>query len=395
MALSSISFEDISERDLIEQIQAGVPEGVLIDYKRDMYGRSDAEIKEFLKDVSSFANTAGGHLIVGIDETAGVPTGISALTSDRDQELQRLENLARDGIEPRLMGLRMKAVPISTGGFVLVFRIPRSWNPPHRVSARNTNRIYGRNSAGAYEFSVEELRVVFTAAANALDRVRAFRAERLAKIDSGEAIVPLATYPNRLVVHIVPTSSFGLSTQIDLRSAYAVQDLLRPLDSVGGWTPRINFDGFSNLNIGVDRQYRSYTQLFRNGAIEAVKVGVASPLHNGQLVIPTQAFGRGIFECLPGYLSASQRLEVPSPVILMITLQGVRGAHLGIYPQPLDDVPPIDRAVLELPEIVIERYGTEVEYQQAARPAFDALWNTGGFFHSRYFDDAGRWTPTG
>jgi hypothetical protein len=55
MALSNIAFEDIAERNLLDQIQAGVPEGVLVDYKRDMYGRSDADVREFLKDVSSFA----------------------------------------------------------------------------------------------------------------------------------------------------------------------------------------------------------------------------------------------------------------------------------------------------------------------------------------------------
>jgi hypothetical protein len=36
-------------------IDAGVPEGALIDYKRALYGRSDAEVKEYLKDISSFA----------------------------------------------------------------------------------------------------------------------------------------------------------------------------------------------------------------------------------------------------------------------------------------------------------------------------------------------------
>jgi Putative DNA-binding domain len=192
MALSNKSFEEISESDLNDQVSARVPEGVLLDYKRDLYGRSDADVREFLKDVSSFANMSGGHLIIGIDENAGVPTRVCPLAGDPDQELQRLENLARDGIEPRIARLRMRAVPINAGGFLLVLRIPKSWNPPHRVGAKNTNRIYGRNSAGAYEFNVEELRVVFTSAATSLDRVRAFRAERLAKIDSGEAIVPLA-----------------------------------------------------------------------------------------------------------------------------------------------------------------------------------------------------------
>jgi predicted HTH transcriptional regulator len=45
-----------------------VPEGVLVDYKRSTYGRSDNDIMESLKDVSSFANTSGGHLIIGVDE---------------------------------------------------------------------------------------------------------------------------------------------------------------------------------------------------------------------------------------------------------------------------------------------------------------------------------------
>src|SRR5216683_5953598 len=213
MALSNINFDSITEAELVEQISTGVPEGVLVDYKRDMYERGDADIKEFLKDVSSFANTAGGHLIIGVDETGGIPTEIRPLNGDPDQDLQRLENLARDGLEPRISGLRIRSLPINNGGYVLILRIPKSWNQPHRVSARNTNRIYGRNSAGAYEFSVEELRVVFTSAASALDRVRAFRAERLAKIDSGDAIAPLTKNCGRLVVHLISTSAFGLSSQ--------------------------------------------------------------------------------------------------------------------------------------------------------------------------------------
>jgi Schlafen, AlbA_2 len=302
MSLSNISFDDISERDLLDQIQAGVPEGLLVDYKRNAYGRADADVREFLKDLSSFANSAGGHLIIGMDEGSGIPTAIAPLTGlDSDQELQRLENLARDGLEPRVVGLRMKAVPV-TGGFVIILRIPKSWNPPHRVTARNTNRIYGRNSAGAYEFSIGELRVVFTSTASTLDRVRAFRAERLAKIDAGEAIVALATDLGRLVLHLVPMSSFGLASQVDLDKAYAAHQLLRPIASMG-MTPRINFDGFSNLHHGSDGRCWSYTQVFRNGAIEAVKVRVAMQ-RNGVLLIPTLDFDKHIFEVLPGYWPA-------------------------------------------------------------------------------------------
>jgi hypothetical protein len=160
-----------------------------------------------------------------------------------------------------------------------------------------------------------------------------------------------------------------------------------------GYTPRVNFDGFSNVHHGADGKCWSYTQVFRSGAIEAVKVRVVSDLQSGQLYIPTLDFDRWIFEKLPDYLSALQRLDVPPPIILMITLQGFRGARLGLAPDSFDDPSQIDRDVLELPECIIEQYGADVDYQRAARPAFDALWNTGGFERSKHFDETGKWTP--
>ena len=163
--------------DLQELKDVGVPEGVMIEYKREIYGNSDSNKKEFMKDVSSFANTSGGHLIIGISEKGGIASGLKPIAQiDPDRELQRLESLARDGIEPRIVGIRMKAIQTSTGGYIFVIRIPKSWNPPHRVSAKGHNKYYKRTSAGAYEVSVDELRVLFTSAATIQDRVRAFRA---------------------------------------------------------------------------------------------------------------------------------------------------------------------------------------------------------------------------
>jgi predicted HTH transcriptional regulator len=154
MALSNVTFEDISERHLADQRQEGIPEGILYEYKRDNYGKRDEDVREFLKDVSSFANTAGGHLIIGMDEKKGVPTAITPLTGDAEQERLRLENLAQACLEPRVVGLKMKTVSVADNKFVIVLRIPKSFNPPHRVNYKGTKRIYGRNSAGAYEYSV-------------------------------------------------------------------------------------------------------------------------------------------------------------------------------------------------------------------------------------------------
>ena len=51
MSLGNLNFDDISVNDLNELINVGVPEGLNIDYKRDLYGNSDEAKKELLKDL--------------------------------------------------------------------------------------------------------------------------------------------------------------------------------------------------------------------------------------------------------------------------------------------------------------------------------------------------------
>jgi hypothetical protein len=112
---------------------------------------------------------------------------------------------------------------------------------------------------------------------------------------------------------------------------------------------------------------------------------------NEELVIPTLDFDRYVLEALPKYLHALESLNIAPPVVLMLTLQGVRGARLGISPPPLDDVGQIKQSTLELPEIVIERYGSPLDYQGTIRPAFDAMWNTAGYVRSKHFDKNNNW----
>jgi hypothetical protein len=93
VALLNVSFDAVSEAHLQELVSTGVPEGVLIEYKRTTYGGSDADVKEYLKDVSSFANTHGGDLI---EEKEGVAERVAGLSGvDPDEERQRLESDAQ------------------------------------------------------------------------------------------------------------------------------------------------------------------------------------------------------------------------------------------------------------------------------------------------------------
>ena len=118
----------------------------------------DADRAEFAADLSSFANTGGGDLLIGIDEAGGVPTRVTPFVGDADGEMRRLQAIARDGINPRLVQLAARAIPVASGGHVLVFRVARSLSGPHMVVLQRRNKFWARDSTGKYALDVDQLR---------------------------------------------------------------------------------------------------------------------------------------------------------------------------------------------------------------------------------------------
>ena len=111
MSITNIDLQRVSQADLEALREDEVSEGIQIDYKRDLYGPTGDDKREFLKDVSSFANTAGGDIIIGMDAKDGLPTNLIGVEGALDADMQRLESLLRDRIEPRIVGVRMQPVP--------------------------------------------------------------------------------------------------------------------------------------------------------------------------------------------------------------------------------------------------------------------------------------------
>jgi hypothetical protein len=72
MSLLHIPLLEIDEARLQALITSGAAESRTIDYKRTTYGTANADYSEFLADVSSFANTSGGDLVLGIDALHGI-----------------------------------------------------------------------------------------------------------------------------------------------------------------------------------------------------------------------------------------------------------------------------------------------------------------------------------
>lgn len=207
----------IVEEDLLALISDKEPEGKTIEYKSDIVGLSDSDRKEFLYDVSSFANARGGYLVFGMEETNGLPTKLAGLSKiDPDKEILRLEQIGRDGIRPPITGLQTAAIELSTGNVAIVMRIPKSWNPPHQVTFQKAFRFYSRDSNGKYQIDVDELRSIFVLSTSAAEAMRLFRIERIGKVISDNTPVKLDAGA-KMVVHLLPLSAFNAPQQVDVR----------------------------------------------------------------------------------------------------------------------------------------------------------------------------------
>lgn len=389
--ISSTPVESVTEADLSLLVSEQVSEKRVLDYKENLVeGTYDAR-KEFLADVTSFANASGGDLILGIREEAGIPIEVKGfLLPDPEQEILRMENLIRDGVEPRLQGVSIRPVPLKAGGSVILIRIPRSWAGPHVVNYRGHWRFYSRNSAGKYPLDTSEVRQRFLHTATMQDALRGFRDQRLGLIVSDETPVRLVAGA-RTVLHIIRFSPPSEPDLIPLDSALSDPWGLKPIyNSVTGH--RFNVDGFLTYGGQEENLARGYVQVFRNGTIEGVDAGMLRPREGQTPFIPSVVFEREIIQAATAYLRFQKMAGMPPPILLALSLLGVKGYIMAVH-RDLDvwgeHQHPIDRNTVILPELLLDRFPEDVP--AAIRPLLDGVWNACGWPSSLGYSKDGQW----
>ena len=214
-------FDAITKADIEALVANAVAEGRALEYKQQLPGNGDEDKKEFLADVSSFANAGGGDIIFGVVEKrdgenkpTNLPEKAEGLAGiNAGAEINRLDAIIQSGIEPRISGCRLRSIDGFASGPVLVIRIPKSWAGPHMVTFKNLSRFFSRTSAGKQQLDVGEIRSAFTASGDLRAKITTFRTERLGKIIANEAPIDLAAGP-KIVLHLVPLSILNPDSQI-------------------------------------------------------------------------------------------------------------------------------------------------------------------------------------
>ncbi|WP_264499063.1 AlbA family DNA-binding domain-containing protein [Luteolibacter flavescens] len=399
MSLIHLSLDAVSESDLQRLVEDRIPESKNIEYKQTLQFATDEQKREFLSDLTAFANTDGGDLIFGISEADGVAGELVGLNNlNPDDAAGKVENLLRDFVQPRIVGTRVRSVPLISGKHVLIIRIPRSFSAPHMVKHSGISRFCGRNSNGKYDLDVHELRLAFNAGETYAERLRAFRLDRINRLASGEAPVELAG-SHMLALHILPLDGFRREGRLhteELRKADQ-NFRLKPMNC-SGWGPAFNFDGLVVKASNHEGKTTSYVQLFRKGFIEVVETQLLEPRQWKEgspkpKIIPSIAWEQKLMEALPGYLEALASIGIPLPYSLSLSLLNVRG--FWMYVSPSHSVH-YDHAAINRDHLLTEEVLIETPDQPAdilLRPLFDQVWNACGRAGSINYNEEGRWHP--
>ncbi len=395
-------LKSLSKRDIDWLIATPVPEGRTIEYKQALPSGTDDDKRKLLASVSSFANAGGGYIVFGIkdkrvgDEPSGIPETVLGLGQANLGKAQAdMDQILSTGLQPRVTRVDYKIVDTDSGP-VLVMQVPRSFNAPHAVKVKDwTFRFYTRTSSGKQPLDVPEIRAAFAASETLPERIRAFRAERLAMIIADDTPARMND-PRKVVLHVVPAAAFDTYARQSVDLSGALGDPQKWPALLGRITSgrRYNLDGLLGFDDrGAGKATGAYTQLFRHGAVEA-----ASSLHfqrdaENRKFVMGLTLEMDIVNCLASLTARLQQLGVTPPLVLMFTLIGATGYRV-LTPDAYyrhDGGEPLDRDVVVVPEVIVEDYPTQ--WPPVLKPLFDAIWQAGGWDGSPSYDEAGNWSP--
>lgn len=153
--------KDWNEQDLQILIRDGVKEGINLDYKAcDALDKSDRKKDEISKDVSAFANSAGGTIVYGIKESGNVPTEIDIGYDPNEISREWLEQIITSRIQRKIDGIIINQIELkesNPGRVVYIVQIPQSNRAPHMAHDNRFYKRYNFKSIPMEEYEVRDV----------------------------------------------------------------------------------------------------------------------------------------------------------------------------------------------------------------------------------------------
>jgi hypothetical protein len=152
---------DWTEVDLLSLITNNVKESIELDYKQCLaLEKNESKKNELSKDVSAFANSAGGTILYGMHENGHVPTRIDVGYDPAVISKEWIEQVIGSRIQRKIDGVRINQIDLnqsSPGKVAYSVWIPQSLRAPHQASDKRFYKRYNFQSVAMEEYEIRDV----------------------------------------------------------------------------------------------------------------------------------------------------------------------------------------------------------------------------------------------
>jgi hypothetical protein len=385
--------DQIREDDLQGLIRDRVQENVTLDFKRDMYGGSDAEIRKMLRDVSSLANANGGCLVIGMGEDGEATAAGLVPVPNAEVEANRLVASSAASIADRIAGLRALRIPIQAGDAILVW-VPPSYRKPHMITFQGATEFWIRHDRQNVRMSIAEIRSATTATEDLAVKVdQAVRARLQVWEQGGHELLVLMATPLLLQEGRIDTG--------DRRLAQALASVPEQRRMGAAWLSDQAYSVVVPTLRGRAAQDRAKNppshslEVYRNGHIEFLLEDLTQVAYRETEEADVKIIGWSIAEHIAHFVHFVRGLReltgITDPYVFTLCLRGCEGWVLyERQPERFDRGPHF--AWDEGPTVLVDSIvapADEAPGRTAQRIA-DRFWNAFHFERCPFFDQDGR-----
>ena len=159
-------IDEITQHDLQSLVGERESESRTLDYKEMQRVDNQSLKDEFRKDVTSFANSVGGDIIVGIRDLNGEPVelcGFELGQQTAEQYKLGLLEVLQSHIKPRVLGISIRVLPLDNGRWATILRVPNSFGKPHQVEIGSKDfQFWLRHDGGKQRMDIDDLRNIIS-----------------------------------------------------------------------------------------------------------------------------------------------------------------------------------------------------------------------------------------
>ena len=154
-------FLELTHRDHLQAlVDEAADETLTLEFKASpALTRESNDVDEMCRDVTAFANAAGGQIIYGIEQNYKTQKAEEVDIGITDSKITRewVEQILNSKIQPRMTGIKIERFPVSKDGFAIVITIPATQSGPHQAPDKKYYRRFETQRLGMHDYEIRDV----------------------------------------------------------------------------------------------------------------------------------------------------------------------------------------------------------------------------------------------